>query len=780
MKLSLPNDVYIVRETGLPVEGRMKVYLHESDTYADVFTLEGSEYVQAENPQLLHVGLPEASLFTETGVYDIVIEQYIGPEGAMSVESPDEDFSKVDEFQWGLDFNPEAYTANRVDSIADLRSVDPSVKTVTVSWYEGPGDCVPRTYWWDAASVNDEDGGYVISSSVSDSGRWILMWDDEVLPASVYGVNPGDTANMNLLLNYPDVVGSFGLRTAPIVRFQAGTYSSGVGYSTAKTLMFDTGAKFTETEFTCPNAVIAGHVTSYVANFYFTSPNAEAHSSWFRDVDSWWHCGARTMVIDDTNFFATTTMKNTVDLLGVTIIGDTRIPTTFVNGAYLKVRNCNILGRHIFNPSQDYLQFSQMKFTTDWFTSINAAHYDFGLISGGHRLDCRTALGGNTLDFEDFGAPNIYYKARLANGDTEFDGHGATYSYFTVNDQFTSISNCTVPSMIDSRCESWKNVHVEAGLTFNVTGASHVTMEGCSFFLGSDLPARIQSIRIDNCDVRAGNRWRTSVTSISVVNSNWGAICELGDAYKPLYSRAQLLSFDHCVLSMGANYIWTNNLTMTNCTSNAHVYLVPYLDGSTYRMSGTFVDNLFVAGSLIECNVKSMADEYNVRNVYAALTFKDNRFNQEDGRGIVMPWLTAELDPSKPFLASESVGLSVYSGNSGKCPAERPTSVLYAGNMVGSSLVPGGLHYLPPSTYAQRVWYLYPADIFYPGLFGIQFTPSGDSWNRVNGRAAAAHSGAILHVGRVSAAENDNDQFLCVHAWGDDDGFNGNLEVFYF
>lgn len=778
MKLSLPNDVYIVRETGLPVEGRMKVYLHESDTYADVYTLDGQEYVQAENPQLLHAGLPEATLFTDTGVYDIVIEQYIGQEGGMSVESPDEDFSRIDEFQWGLDFDPDSHTANRVDTIDELRSADPSLGAVTVSWYSAPGDCFPRTYWWDGASVNDEDGGYVIASDVSDTGRWILMWGEPVLPASVYGVSAADTSNINLLLNYPATVGSFALRTATAVRFPAGTYSTGVDYATSKDLVFDTGAKFTSTLFSCPRAIVPGSNTDYVADFSFTGDNVEAHSSWFRTVNSWWKCGAHTMFIDQVNHFANTALPTAAELLDTVLVGNTRIPTVYVNGSYIRLRNCTVLGRKVFAPGADYLVFANMTFTTDWFTSTAASQYDFGPVTAGHRIDARTA-NGNVLEFSNFGNPNVYYSACLANGDTSFDGHGATYPLLTENSQFTSMSNLTLNTVSDTRCETWKDVTVNAGISFGNSGPNTVTMEGCSFYLSGDLPTRIQTITVKDCDVRSGGKWRTG-TRISVTGSTWAATCELPETAKTSRARAQLLSFERCVLSMGGNHIWTNYLNMAHCTSNAHVYLVPYLGGSDFRMEGTFVDNLFTAGALIECAPKDMAAELDVTGVHAALTFKENRFRQEDPRGIVMPWLTAELDPSRPFLDSDSVDLSVYSGNSGKCPAERPTDVLYAANMVGSSLAPGGLHYLPPATYAQRVWYLYSGNFFYPGLHGIQFTPSGDSWNRVNGRDAAAHSGALLHVCRVSASADDNDQFLCVHAWEDNDGFGASLEVFYF
>ncbi len=780
MKLSLPNDVYIVRETGLPVEGRMKVYLHESDTYADVFTLDGADYVQAENPQLLHVGLPEASLFTDTGVYDIVIEQYIGPEGAMSVESPDEDFAKVDEFQWGLDFDPESFVANRVDTIDELRRVDPALKAVTVLWYNGPGDCVPRTYWWDAAAVNDEDGGYVICSEVTDTGRWILMWDEQYVPSCVYGVYPDDTANMNLLLNFPSTVGSFSLKTAQGVRFHAGVYSTGVDYATDKDLMFDEGARFTDTEFTCPRAFVTGSNTSYAADFYFTGENVEAHSGWFRTVNSWWHCKAHTMVIDEINHFASNTLDQVAELDGTVIVGSSRVLTTYVNGSYLWLKSCAILGAHIFNPSADYLRLQHMVFTTDWFTNTNANQYDFGAITSGHRLDCRT-LFTNTVEFSRISNPNIYYLARLANGDTEFDGHGATYSMFTVNDQFTKISGCHVPSMIDHACATWKDVTVDAGLVFGTGGSNTVHMEGCSFFLGDDLPVRITAISLDRCNVATGSKWRTS-TRITVTNSNWSATCELPEANKTSRALAQPLSFDHCTLGLGGNYIWTNNVVMTNCVSNAHVYNVPYHDGTDFRMVGTYVGNSFVQGALIECQPKNMPAETEVYDVRCDLTFKDNRFEQDDARGIVLPYYTYEFDNDKLFVSIYSGG-GVYRNNTGKCPDEQPSMSFSASTL--NQTIPwdgesDGMHYQDLS-FATRVWNMSPSRSYSGGLVGIQYERGGDSWNPFNGQDARVHYGAMLHAATVgNFTEESNDQFSVVHCWRKIQGWDADLYVAYF
>ena len=95
MKMSLDNAPYIDQASGQPVEGRIRICLHNTNVLAEVFTIEGPNYVVAPNPQLVHGGYPEASLFAELGILDIYLEKYIGEEGMMSVDSPDEDFAEA-------------------------------------------------------------------------------------------------------------------------------------------------------------------------------------------------------------------------------------------------------------------------------------------------------------------------------------------------------------------------------------------------------------------------------------------------------------------------------------------------------------------------------------------------------------------------------------------------------------------------------------------------------------------------------------------------------------
>lgn len=781
MKTALPNNVYIVRETGRPVEGRLKVYLHESNTYATVYTLEGSEYVQAENPQLLHAGLPAATLFIDAGVVDLVVQQYIGPEGAMSVESPDDDFATVDEFQYGLDFDP-GTVEQTVDTVEELRDTDPSVGVVRVLWYAEAGDCPVRFYVWDAASQNAEDGGYVIASSVSDSGRWILMWGDEVLPATVYGVRPGDESNLNLLLNYPDVVGSFQLRTAPSVRFPAGRYTSNISITTSRELCFDSGAYFKYASFTCPRVRTFGAPSTYLADFTFTGANAEAHSAWFRTVNAFWHCGANTFQLDVTNYFQDSELTTSVDLLNKVIIGCKRIPMTYATGAYLQIRGCGIYGHRIFSPTADIIRFRDTCFDQEWFTKANFGDWDFGLLSQDHRIQLITS-DGNTIDPSNFWQPDVYLRACLGNGDTTFDGHNLPYST-TTNDQFTTIRNCRFNSgthFTDSKCDNWENVTVPAGIEF--TGASlsrNVIMTGCKFGLSAHTSTgAISHMTISNCEVSNGGTWNVSDTALDVYDSRWAPGLTLSETAKTARTHNKSVNFTRTVFTDNSSTMWINDITLQSCTCCEHIYLVPYYEDSKFKHNCVLRDNRFIGNFRLDLAPKDMANESDVFHTYCTLVIENNRFEQTDSKGIWLPYVTNNGDWAKLYVES-GIG-STFFGNTGNCPSEKPYHLYLSKNMTESYNVSSGNdnHYLPPAQYAHRVWNMSTTQVIWPNVYGWQCEPSSDSWNPYTGRSAEMHQCAMLHVPRVDLSDEYNDQFLLVHCWSDNDDFDDDMLVVF-
>lgn len=655
IRMSLGNEPYIERDTGKPLEGRLTVYLHDTDTPATVYTLEGPDFVEAENPQLVHGGSVDNSLFAKTGIYDLVLEKYIGTPGQMSSDSPDSDFEQVDVLECGIDFDLESMTANQVDFVSDLRSVAPEMDAVTVRWYESEGDCVPRVYVWDKDSVNTEDGGYVIGSDVSDTGRWILLWDDEQLPACVYGVTPGNESNMGPLLNYPDTVGSFGFKTAPIVRFQAGTYSTALSYTTSRTLAFDSGAKFSDATFVCPSAIVNGKNTDYIADFSFSS-NVEAHSSWFRTVNAWWHCGAKRLVIDNTNYFTSYALTTSVQLEEVAIEGEKPIATTYYSGVYISISKCTILGT-VFNGSADYIKFTNTTFKIDWFT--NQGSLEFGSIAGGQRIELKTAAVNN-IRLENM-TPASYAAALTANGSTTIDFQGAIINNFT-NDQFTTLKNLVVTNQLSISVSSCDMENVSAA-TLNASG-SVLSMTRCKANFTSQ---SLSSLTATDSEVVNSSSW-SSVPSMTLrhcmVSLSFNTVTD-NDA------QGDTVTMEGCDLYSN-DIIVHKKLNLIGCqVGNNTIKIRPYKSGSDYIYNAHFEGCQFTGSTPVEFDLyRGAVDDTNCHDIKFKSVIVGNSF-VGNAYGITMKYWAWPSNNLKMIATSGND--YVYRGNSGNCPAERPT-----------------------------------------------------------------------------------------------------------
>lgn len=669
IRMSLGNEPYIERDTGKPLEGRLTVYLHDTDTVATVYTLEGPDFVEAENPQLVHGGSVDDSLFAQTGIYDLRLERYIGTPGQMSSESPDSDFEQVDMLECGIDFDLESMTANQVNFVADLRNVAPEMGAVTVRWYESAGDCVPRVYVWDAASVNTEDGGYVIGSDVSDTGRWILLWDDEQLPASVYGVTPGNESNMGPLLNYPDTVGSFGLKTAPIVRFQAGTYSTALSYTTSRTLAFDSGAKFTGATFVCPSAIVNGKNTDYIADFSFSGSNVEAHSSWFRTVNSWWHCGAKRLVIDNTNYFTSYALTTSVQLEEVTIEGAKPIATTYSSGVYFTISKCTILGT-VFNGSADYIKFTNTTFKIDWFT--NQGSLEFGTIAGGQRIELKTAAVNN-IRLENM-TPSTYAEASKANGTTTIDFQGATIYNFT-NDSFTKLKNLVVTNSLAVSVLSCDMENVTAA-ALNASG-NILSMTRCKVTFTSQ---SLSSLTATDSEVVNSSSW-SSVPGMTLRH------CRVGLSFNTVTDNdapGNTVTMEGCDLYSN-DIIVHKKLNLIGCqVGNNTIKIRPYKSGSDYVYTAHFEGCQFTGSTPVEFDLyRGSVDDTDCHDIKFKSVIVGNSFSGNSD-GIKMKYWAWPSNTLKMIATSGND--YVYRGNSGNCPAEKPTLNTLSSNFASYDL----------------------------------------------------------------------------------------------
>lgn len=690
IRLALPNSPYIVPETGKPVEGRMKVFVHDSGELAELFTLEGPDYVQAENPQLLHAGLTDTTLFTALGVFDVVVERYVGTEGAMSVDSPDEDFEQVGVYEVGMDFDIESYSRNSVDTISDLRDVDPSLGMVTVKWYSEEGDCAPRTYLWDAESENTEDGGYVVGSDVSDSGKWILMWDDDTIPCSVYGVKPGTEANIALLLSYPAVVGSFQMATAPKVRFLRGTYSSSNTWSTTKELVFDPDAKFTSAAFTCPKIQAVAKRTTYIADFTFTANDAVAHSSWFASVTAFWFCGAKKLIIDDVNWFSDSTLSGSPELVEAVIEGSKRMAVTYASGRYLTFTKCTFNASRILSPADDKVKFNNSEWHDGLWTTTDTAQYDFGKISDGHRVEFLSSASNN-MSLSRFSVADTWLKMMDANirdvptyTDTVAELEGRKISNFAMT-RFSKLRDAVVTG--DATMQAWMKfeyVQVLGDLTLaaNVT-LDHVDVTGTVYggdgtlvirdskVKWSDEPADGSTIAASGSSVESVGTW-TGDHAMEIVNCDFAI--SLDNAVDNT-TQTRYVTIVDSRLTKANNQLLTKMLFIRGCyLSGQDIRVFPYKEGNNYRIFLEFFDNVVESARnvwLTRLDTVGGSEDVNCKDISLRVKIVGNDFI---GAGNVR--IDYWADPSRRTLfLSTYPGNHVYeySGNRGSAPLEKWT-----------------------------------------------------------------------------------------------------------
>jgi len=676
MHLQIGNQSYVNPSTGKLVEGRLSVLLRDSDNLADTFTLEGSSFVQAANPVLLHGGLPDDSLFVQAGVYRLKVELYHGPDGAMSVDSPDEDFEQIDIFEAGLDWDSAVTTANQVDTIADLAQVDPDLKAVTVLGYDAVGDCTPRLYVWDKDSVDQIDGGYVIGSSVSDTGRWILLYGDEVLPCTMYGVRPGSESNMNALMGYPSTVGSFRLATAPCIRFTLGDYTSDVIYVTDKCILMDGGARFTHATIRCQRVRVAGEHTSYVGDFVIDALDAEAHSSWYRTLAAFWDCGAKYLYLDTTNYFNDTLINANINLSGKVVTGTSRIACTYGSGRHFIVDASTTINGRIFTPASDYVRVATSSIGDGIFTLGGV--WDPGLIADGHHIQY-----DQVPDLDLFSNADRWVKAMVERRDRLSE---QVWQSFVLDLQNRRVTSVNVGKFRDIR-----NLTTD-GLTINNSGEDivlrnvsatavnatcrYLTAYDCD--LGFSNEPSIEGIWCHDSRISSATAWRDGNVQCTFDR------CRIGISFDRVTDNETLDSVLSFVSSQFADniYIRAKNVDMKYCTArNLTLKIFPYKVGSSFFIRASLIGNYFNNATPIEFTRLDVVNGQAQENVYDCIlqwNIVNNTFQGND-EGLRMRYWQDRTGVyyTRTFVKfAPNVHAIAYEGNTGNCPLRDMKGVL--------------------------------------------------------------------------------------------------------
>lgn len=655
MYISLPQKQYF-DDTGFPLSaGRISVFLHGSDTPANIYTLEGDDYVVAQNPMRLSEDGRTPSIWFETAVVDVKVEKY---------NNLEDSYELVDTYSEGFVL-PNVHNDTLIYGIDALAEANPELGSVTVVGYHNDSDCGPRVYVWDPTCTDAEDGGCIVASSGSADGRWLLVSDLKYLPSSYYGIVPGSNeANISAFLSYQTSVGQWGIKMPPVPRFLPGTYTSTGTMMATKTLAFDRGAKFTKMVISCINAEVAPNA-DYVCDFQFTDKQVVAESNWFRTVDRFWTCNARELHQSAVNYFVSNELTSSHGVAHRKITGR---PMTITGTGRLMLSYCDVAPQSLSNTW--FLEFSGMSFTDRWFT-VNG-DWDFGAAGNSNRIIC--SMASNVVELANIDDPTVYELICTVNGRTSVDFENRHLPLVVAAMPFTTISNAII----------------------DVAHFTHdIVLDNCVVYdLRMESPTATLNAVKSTVNLTAGeckaiylrNSSITFKTDIDTYDTAFGAVDSVVDLTEGSLTRqdpadhmtSSGTSLQRCSVTGGT--IDNNLVVIENCDINdCYVTLFPQGGVGTYTLIGRFVGNTWSGASKLRLapgiDDSSSFDVYDVS--IGMLVIKNNTFLTSQ-MGVYCPFWAQDMEHRFMLGACSSVDVTnvdatwvsgwVYQGNTGSCP----------------------------------------------------------------------------------------------------------------
>ena len=564
--------------------------------------------------------------------------------------------------------------------LSELMDADPEVGSVYVVGYWNDHDCEGRTYCWDATSTATPDGGYIIASNNTDTGRWILQFDGEYLPSTYYGVYPGREANMNALLTYPAQIGT--VKTAPGVYFKPGAYTaSTVALTTEKKLLVDASTSFTRDYFECNWVNVVGEPDDPIVDFLVDDKSCPVHSSWYRDVRNFWRSGSDHLYIDKTNNNFYKNIDTTIQVSHATIYGQNRLAQTYGTNGRLKLTGCSFVGDSMFNNT-DKITFEYTDFKDEWFSGYSSdIDFTSTVLVRGSSL--------NTLRLANFKNVIGYIKAITANGETTLDlgGRAINQSINLQTNQFTKLCNIYSSASITIGTGSsydlkLENVHCNQ-FSFN---GRYLTVDQSE--INFPYEPNMSAIWAYRSKVSSSYKW-TSKSCQSYFEN-----CTVSISYETVtdnISDESFKTFKNCIIAQNCGF-YVKRLQMYGCTlNNNSIKIYPYKTTAdnvdTYHLYAMFENNDINTAYPIEFT-KLKVDQYGQNQederVYDCMvnwTFIGNRFAGND-KGITCRYWQHRLGQSynRVFIAQNTDQAIVYKGNVGNCPAETLRGVTITSN----------------------------------------------------------------------------------------------------
>lgn len=656
------------------VNGKVEVLEPVSNNFADIWQYDDDQFVIAANPIILDVeGRSEQTYFADRLVYCRVYE-YQGLD-----ENRHPIYSFVRDFYAGQDKDSES--RDYVTGMEALRDLDPSINSsVNIIGYFNAWDCPLRTYVWDPNCSQDPDNGYIVGSDVSQTGRWVLVFDGEYIPSSYYGVYPGSEGNIQALMGYPDKVGSNQKPTAPGIWFVPGNYVTAI--STLKNLQVDAKCQF-EGTVACNRLEVVGKPSHWVADFYVDG--GTVHSSWFKSARVFLTCGANEMVIDPDSYFTNKNVTNTINLMGKTIRGNNRLDVVFTQGSCYDVYDSTTLEGEIFSPTYDKVIFHTSKYGDENYSN---GTYDIGSISAGHRLQYFTSNLPDITKFNNISTwcdimteLRVRFNASMWSNYT-LDFQGRSFNGTLNTGKFTDIRDVSCYSMVcDPGAVDIKLRNVKVFKTGSLSDGLQVNSGNILEVFDSNVTLRmipnVLNFYVHNSTVNAVPNVAIDsnymLMNIACDDSHWNVNITRGQ--RDDVTLDGIVRFKNCHLDNGC-YIQTKHLQAYDSYFNNNVVRIyPYKDNNqVYHLDATLIGNTLELNSSPITFCKTGAADYDCYDCIVNWTITDNNFVGSNTAGLsAWHWYDPNDVRNKVLIQTHNTNTAyyskvVYKNNIGNCP----------------------------------------------------------------------------------------------------------------
>ena len=358
--------------------GRLTVCEKDTTDLSDIYTYEGSEYTPAENPIYVVNGKTSKTYFLQNRIYDFKLEEYCGESSNPAGDLRPEVWVEKNTIKYGFEYDPltTSEEISTVYTIEGLKNYNVG-GMVRVIGYWNNHDCEERLYVWDSNCVNTEDGGLIIGSEQSDTGRWILICN-EIMKSEYYGVYGNNhQEHLGSLFAYNDTYGSMGLVSPKTIYLAPGAYGDGYSLYNArgKKVVFSYGAKIRNgNTLRCMNfegignSVLGALQIGFNENGQWSEDRANqpVRLSQFPTLDEFLNSYSKNLIFDKEGEVVLLNSK-TLENCYVTFEKEINIISTeYSNPATIYFDNCTIVSDHkILDGTRTH--FKNMFVSDKWF-----------------------------------------------------------------------------------------------------------------------------------------------------------------------------------------------------------------------------------------------------------------------------------------------------------------------------------------------------------------------------------------------------------------------------